>query len=247
MNTTEFSDRFDLLWNNIASNQAPGLNEWEKSIFLTKAQEEIVKNYFTEKGNSKQDGFDDSIKRQSDFSTLVDTQSYTMVSPSSGTYEDFVILASNKAKVVSIQDEIFLILNEEVSYTANGNSVLKVVVPISYQEYDRVMQKPYKYPPKNQVWRLCSGVITSNRVLEFIGVFPSGVTPSYKVRYVKRPAPIILTTLSDGLTVNGKSAVSECELPDHLHDEVLQRAVEIAKATWQGDVQSTIQIGQRSE
>ena len=42
MTTQEFSLEFDLLYNNISSNQAPGLTEYEKSTFLTQAQEEIV-------------------------------------------------------------------------------------------------------------------------------------------------------------------------------------------------------------
>ena len=47
MTIAEFSDQFDVLFNNITSNQAPGLNEYEKSLFLTKAEKEIVKNYFS--------------------------------------------------------------------------------------------------------------------------------------------------------------------------------------------------------
>ena len=46
MTAEEFSQEFDILYNNIASNQAPGLTEYEKSVFLTKAQDEIIKNYF---------------------------------------------------------------------------------------------------------------------------------------------------------------------------------------------------------
>ena len=72
MTAQEFSDQFDVLYNNITSNQAPGVNEYEKSIFLTKAQEEIIKNYFSPKGNPKQEGFDDSPKRQVDFSSIIE-------------------------------------------------------------------------------------------------------------------------------------------------------------------------------
>ena len=46
MTTQEFSNEFEVLYNNIMSNQAPGLDEYEKSIFLTKAQEELVRDYF---------------------------------------------------------------------------------------------------------------------------------------------------------------------------------------------------------
>ena len=46
MTNLEFSNEFDVLYNNITSNQAPGLDEYEKSVFLTKAQDEIIKAYF---------------------------------------------------------------------------------------------------------------------------------------------------------------------------------------------------------
>ena len=42
MDVKDFSLEFDLLYNNIMSNKAPGLNEYEKSLFLTQAQELIV-------------------------------------------------------------------------------------------------------------------------------------------------------------------------------------------------------------
>ena len=60
----EMSEVFDLYYNNITSNQAPGLNEWEKSWFLTKAEKEVVLNHFTpnSKGNNIGQGYDDSAK-----------------------------------------------------------------------------------------------------------------------------------------------------------------------------------------
>ena len=42
MTNNEFSNEFDVLYQNIASNQAPGLDAYEKSVFLTMAQEQIV-------------------------------------------------------------------------------------------------------------------------------------------------------------------------------------------------------------
>lgn len=60
MTTTEFSNEFDILYNNITSNQAPGLDEYEKSVFLTRAQEDILKGYFNPKTNKIQEGFDSS-------------------------------------------------------------------------------------------------------------------------------------------------------------------------------------------
>lgn len=71
MTNSEFSNEFDVLYNNITSNQAPGLDEYEKSVFLTKAQDEIVKAYFNPKTNKVQEGFDGNEKRQIDFSMIM--------------------------------------------------------------------------------------------------------------------------------------------------------------------------------
>lgn len=48
----QVSLEFDILYNNITSNQAPGLNVYEKSLFLTKAQDELIKNYFIANHNT---------------------------------------------------------------------------------------------------------------------------------------------------------------------------------------------------
>jgi hypothetical protein len=37
MSVNEFSREFDILYNNIMSNAAPGIDDYEKSVFLTKA------------------------------------------------------------------------------------------------------------------------------------------------------------------------------------------------------------------
>ena len=76
----EFSNEFDVLYNNITSNQAPGLDEYEKSVFLTKAQDEIVKAYFNPKTNKVQEGFDGNERRQIDFSMIMRSAIYDKVS-----------------------------------------------------------------------------------------------------------------------------------------------------------------------
>ena len=70
------------------------------------------------------------------------------------------------------------------------------------------------------------------------------------IRYIRRPAPIITTNLSSeygDVTINGVSTISECELNPIIHSEILQRAVELAKAAYQGDLQASVELGQRSE
>ena len=50
MTPTDFREQFDLYYNNISSNQAPGLNDYEKSVFLTDAQEECVLGLYNGRG-----------------------------------------------------------------------------------------------------------------------------------------------------------------------------------------------------
>ena len=58
MSPEEFKDRFNILWDNIMSNAALGINGYEISVCLTKAQDELMKDYFNPKGNKYAEGFD---------------------------------------------------------------------------------------------------------------------------------------------------------------------------------------------
>lgn len=237
MNHNEFSSEFDILYNNITSNAAPGLNEYEKSVFLTKAQEEIVKNYFNPKGNKYGEGIDDSPKRQVDFSELIKVDKGTLTPASGMTFD-------NRAKVYVLPNDVFLVINEAVS----TNVGTKQVVPISYAEYTRLMSKPYKEPLKYQAWRIVT--TSSDNISAEVIVNSNETIVEYKVRYIRRPKPIILTDLSSqygDLTINGVGTISECELNPIIQPEILQRAVELAKAAYTGDVKTIVELGQRTE
>lgn len=243
MTTQEFSNEFDVLYNNIMSNQAPGLDEYEKSVFLTKAQSEILKNYFNPKGNKYQEGFDDSEKRQIDFSTLIKA-----VKPSAyvgGSYIKF----DDRSQLFQMPSDILFVLNETALNTVDGVNRLINIVPINFDEYSRIMSKPYKQPLKNQGWRLFQSTGGVDFISEIIVKTGSTLT-DYKVRYVRRPKPIILTNLADtysNVSIEGLATVTECELDPILHPEILQRAVELAKAAYTGDIKKIVELGQRSE
>lgn len=239
MTTNEFSNEFDVLYNNIMSNAAPGLNEYEKSVFLTKAQEEIVKNYFNPKGNKYQEGFDGSAKRQIDFSGLIAVATGTPVSSTPTTFDV-------RAKVYKLPTDLFLMINESLT----TNTGIKQVIPIRYDEYTRLMSKPYKEPLKYQAWRLVTNGQGSTDVISEVIPHSGETITKYMVRYVRRPVPIITTDLASeygNVTINGVATVSECELNPLVHGEILQRAVELAKVAYSGDLKSAVELGQRSE
>lgn len=236
MTNQEFSNEFDVLYNNIMSNQAPGLDEYEKSVFLTKAQDEVIKNYFNPKGNKYQEGFDGNEKRQIDFSMITKSTSYS-------TFLDAAVDNRTNSKSVSISEDIMMIINEFVDVTRDGISIRLTVVPLNYREYARLMSKPFKRPLKFQAWRILDNA-SSNKAELVVG--PNDLITEYTIRYIKRPRAIVLTEL-EGVTLDGQTSEQTCELDPILHQEILQRAVELAKAAYTGDVSTSVELGKRSE
>lgn len=244
MTTQEFSNEFDVLYNNIMSNQAPGLDEYEKSVFLTKAQLEILKNYFNPKGNKYGQGFDENAKRQIDFSTLI-----TVAKPSQYTPEGGYVKFDDRSQLYKMPQDILLMLNETGINTVDGVRRLISIIPMNYEEYARLMSKPWKQPLKNQGWRLFQSTGGVDFISEVVIKYNSSLA-DYKIRYVKRPKPIILANLADeysNVSIEGINTITECELDPILHPEILQRAVELAKSAYTGDLKSSVELGQRSE
>lgn len=55
------------------------------------------------------------------------------------------------------------------------------------------------------------------------------------MRYLRRPKPIVLVELGtdyNGLSIDNEQHISQCELDPILHHEIVQRAVELAAATY---------------
>ena len=249
MTIQELSNEFDVLYNNIMSNVAPGLDEYEKSVFLTKAQLEIIRNYFNPESNKNKQGFDDSPKRQIDFSSIIKT---TTPSTYTGIYTKF----DDKSKVYYLPSDLLYIINESATVTLNNVSKNISIIPLTFSQYLQQINKPYKYPLKNQGWRLIlnaqNGPILGQRgtianVAEVI-INPNYILSQYKIRYIFKPNPIILTDLmSSGLSIEGMTMPSECQLDSSIHQEILQRAVELAKSAYMGDLNTNVELGQRIE
>lgn len=236
MTTSEFSNAFDTLLSSYntraefgegASKREIVLDEYEKSVFLTQAQDIVIKAYFDSSTNSQGQGIDDSTRRQVDFSSLI-----TVASPSKMEAEEGQTLQSfdDRGILYKLPSNILIMLNEKVK-AGNRNYV---VIPINYAEYDRLMSKAYGQPLKKQCWRLfqnVSGIDITSEIIPTEGVEVS----DYRIRYIRRPRPIILTNLSlehqESLEIDGISSVTECELNPIVHMDILNKAVELALAS----------------
>lgn len=163
MTNEEFSNEFDVLYNSITSNQAPGLDEYEKSVFLTKAQSDLLREYFNAKVDATNGGFDGSQKRQYDFSTLIRVANLFNVN----TIKERVTAdekIDRRSLVFCFPEDYFLSVNEIVFDNNKAYSVL----PISYDNYQNLMLKPYTMPVKKGVWRLFTDKKNCNYVQEYI-------------------------------------------------------------------------------
>ena len=209
MTAQEFSSEFDLLYNNVSSNQAPGLTEYEKSVFLTKAQDEIIKNYFTkvQGGNKYQQGIENSNKRYADFSCLITVASIIAESNS-----ESVTKFDSRGKIFKLSKlskPLMLTITESFKTGQDStNYTLYQVIPVSFEEYIRLMSKPSADPLKKQVWKLMGNSSSGNGTIEIVPHYKDA-NNTYNIlslRYVRQPYPIILEDLSQqGLSINGMS------------------------------------------
>ena len=264
MTNEEFSNQFSTLLNSYgsvarfgeqASRQEIVLDEYEKSTFLTQAQDIIVKSYFDGRLNPQGQGFDDSERRQIDFSSLIKVSELTEHTSTGRLFDERSVIFQLPMRTDNSADVLF-ILNEKLlkKKTVEGSTSVEteyVIRPISYLEYDREMSKPYTKPLKKQAWRLFQNQSTGFDVLsEIIPRVELNTNESwaYRVRYVRRPQPIVLEDLTDGLSLDGVSEETECELHPSLHMDILLKAVELAYSTRSGRlVQQEAQNNQQEQ
>ena len=226
MNTQEFSNEFDTLLNSYnligdfgeSSNKlSVNLDEYEKSVFLTNAQEEIVIDLYNGK-NPLGDSFEKTEEIRRYLSDLVKT--YT-----TSTKETGYTGLSNKSVFFKLPDDLWFITYESVNLKDNelgcmdGSNIL--VVPVTQDEYYRIKRNPFRSPNERRAIRLD----LDEGIVEIISKYN---IDSYLVRYLAKPKPIILIELPDGLSINGVSDKTECELNPVIHRAILERAVKLA-------------------
>lgn len=211
MTTQEFSIEFDISYNNLASNAAPPLNEYEKSVFLTKAQSDIVLELYSGRNNLGL-AFESSEEARNYLRPLL-------------IHRTVPITQSNKCSI-TIPEDVWLITRESIGDIP--------VIPISQDDYYRIKDNPFRGAKKNRrALRVSNG---DTDLIIHKEDQPTTGSLSYKVWGLQRPSPIILDGISDStLTIEGEYAYqSECMLPDSLHKAILDRAVLYAKQAYVG-------------
>lgn len=224
MTTEEFSNEFDTLLNSYSTIEAFGktpstieLDEYEKSVFLTNAQEEIVIGMYNSK-NPFGDSFERTEEIRRYLSDLIKT--YTTTDKKVG-YTGL----SKSSVFFELPDDLWFITYESVNLKDDGLGCMSgediSVIPITQDEYHRIRKNPFRGTNERRALRLD----LSGKVVEIVSKYN---VESYLVRYLSRPAPIILTDLTNNLSINGISVKTECELNPVIHRAILERAVKLA-------------------
>lgn len=269
MTSKEFSNQFDIQYNSIATNSAPSLDLYEKSVYLTRAQLEIVKNHFDPLSNKKQKGFEGDSKRRQDLKALV--KHYNSVNP----VVEYVNRLSDYSKFFTIPNDVFAIIQEEcvskdIRLCKNKDLILQIedpkeidpifgtkppvnitdyvvmeVKPKSHDEYNTQKKNPFKRPNDKIAWRIDYGYAPYNAGLQNVEIISKYDLYAYRLRYVKHPRPIILADLNtlypgENLSIEGRTGELECELSEGIQEEILDRAVELALADYKPDQQVSL-------
>ena len=212
MTLQEFSTEFDILYDNISSNQAPGLTEYEKSVFLTQAQDALVLDLY--KGTTG-DSFETTEEVTRYLSTLVNSKTYSDL-------ESEVCTDVNTLKETNVTlDDTVMFVTLQIAKDPNGWCL---VVPTKQDVLYKTLQNPFAGPTNKRI----ISITENNKTI----LYSKNDVSDLKIKYLKYPNPIILEALENGLTIKGKSERTDCELPACVHQMILMRAVQMAKAVW---------------
>lgn len=212
MDTSEFSNEFDTLLRSY-SGYGLELDEYEKSVLLTEAQELLVMELY--KGASQGEAFEKTEEIRRSLDSLIKT---VRLNPSQGTViTDSSIVYNLPADTWFITYEAAIFDDPNVG-CFNGKETQ--VIPMTQDEFHRAKRNPFRKPSKRKVIRLDNGPLKVEIVSEYN-------LSTYIVRYFSRPKPIILTNL-EGVSINGQTDKTECELNSVIHRAILERAVQLA-------------------
>ncbi len=234
----EWLQEFNLLYNNIASDKAPGLEPYEISCFLTNAQEAIVIALYKGALGAP---FESTEEVTSYLGTLVKQVTIDEFVADAGDGEIPYRVIPDSVVVKNPTDLLFRTLefcNVTTACTGDDSTEVIPVVPVTQDEYFRTVRNPFKKHNSRRVLRLSYSDGTETAEKKFseqsYSELVSGLDiKSYTVRYLSSPKPIILENLEGtDLSINGETTACPCLLPESVHQSILSEAVRMAKAIW---------------
>lgn len=237
MTADEIRTEFDVMYNNISSGAAPNLNDFERSLFLTRAQDELVRMYYAGT-NARYTSFEADEEARRYLDTLVTTETFTLPVPQQyGRFKDYAVPKPADAMFV---------LRESV---VNGSDecrggTLMAVNPVRHEDLNRLLGNPFKAPNERKCVRFDVRNGEGGAVFHLLS---ADALSSYEMTYLRKPVAIVLSDIQTdfGKEIDGKTDWEGYDIPDTLMHKVIRRACELAKAAYTGDLGSTFAVNAR--
>lgn len=209
MTVQEFSHEFDVLYNNITNGVAPGVNEYEKSVFLTRAQYQFVQDILI--GNT-------TTGYSADSSTITKSQLQPL-------YESAIVLFLPDNQDNYPSDILYLLSTYLELNIPNSGGIKIPVLPVSYDDLNNIINNPF-YSSKRKAYMVQTKDNTYN--IYYQGQLVKNINYALHINYIRNPKPILLCNLEDGFEIDGKHEEQTSELPEFTHFEILKRAIQMA-------------------
>lgn len=217
MTNLEMKQEFLILYDKITNFDAPGYEDEEISVFLTKGQERLVLSNIRSLANKYQEGFEGTEMRRKELQELV--KGVTLTVP-----------AASQTNVLpngvfyTLPTDCLFVISEEIttdSTTIACSDGLRLMVkPVTHDEYAINIKNPFKKPKINRyAWRLDY----ENRTHEII-TDPTFTVGAYHLRYIQNLTPIII----GANTIDGAIGPLDCQLNKIVHRRIIDEAVKIA-------------------
>lgn len=224
MTVEEFSNEFDVLvdsyrrfkdFDNREMLDSIEFSEYEKSLYLTRSQEELVASLYSGR-NETTKGFEEVEELRRYLSDLVEEAELEPITVSSG----HPLGIESNSKFFTLPENLWFITYEAALVSDARCTSMKSleVVPVTQDEYHRLRNNPFRGPGSRRALRLD----LSDGIVEIVS---SLTVTKYYLRYLQKLSPIVLVNLPNEVSVDGVSAATECQLNSALHRRILENAV----------------------
>lgn len=242
MTIEDFSNTFDIFYNNLMSDRAPEVNDYEKSMLLTLAQEDIVKELYNK-------AFEGSEQSRRALDALLIRE---LLDPVKDNSDEKIYGAKMRRTVFDLPEKLWYILRETVRVAEDGSCLYGNYIMVRPERLDDLtydLGNPFRGPSSGHLAiRLDIGGDRNTRSVEII---TRDKIDKYSLTYLRRPRPILLADFSDesvydqihirGVDTFKKDVDSydqtdlksePCELSETIQMDIVTKAVMFAKAAF---------------